>query len=53
MEWIQMAQDMVQWLAVVNTLIEATGFIQSGKYLEQMSDYQIIKDDSVECISLR
>jgi hypothetical protein len=33
-DWIRLAQGRDKWLALVNTVVEPTGFIKSGKFLD-------------------
>jgi hypothetical protein len=44
-EWIQLAQDRIQWWALVN--VHAMPFIKDEEFPEQLSDYQLLKMDSV------
>jgi len=34
MDWVPLAQDRVQWQAIVNIVNEPLGFIKSGEFLD-------------------
>jgi hypothetical protein len=38
-EWIHLAQDMVQWRGVVQAVINPTGSIKGREFLDWLSDY--------------
>jgi hypothetical protein len=40
-DWMHLAQDSDQWRAVVNMCP-----IKGGEFLDQLSDYQLLKKDS-------
>jgi hypothetical protein len=35
-----------QWRAVVNTILIDFGTMKGGEFVEQLSDYQLLKDNS-------
>jgi hypothetical protein len=41
-DWIQVAPDRVQWW-----VHPPSGFINDGEFLDQLSDYQLLKKDTV------
>jgi hypothetical protein len=42
MDWIELAKDMVQWRTSMNV-----NNIKGGDFLDQLTDYQLFKNDSV------
>lgn len=51
MDWNNLAQDTVQWRICLRGN-EILAFINGGKYLNQLSDYFVLKNDSsMELIS--
>ena len=45
MDWIDLAQGRDRWRAVVNALIELSGFIKCGEFLDQLRTLQLLKKD--------
>jgi hypothetical protein len=45
MQWTQLAQNTVRWLAVVNTY-RALGLHRKRKSLYQLNDFQFLKDSA-------
>jgi hypothetical protein len=43
-DWFVLFQDSVRWWAVVNTVMKCT-CIQNGGFLDQLNDYQFLKND--------
>jgi len=45
-EWINLAHDMEQWVGFCEHGNEPHGFINCGKYLDQLSDCQLLNDSA-------
>jgi hypothetical protein len=41
--WIQLAQDRVQWRACVNTVIKPSSSIRKQDFFDKLSDNQLFK----------
>jgi hypothetical protein len=47
---VHLTQDRVQWRTVVNAILtDISGTIKGGKFLEQLSDSQLLKENSASC----
>jgi hypothetical protein len=47
MEWIQLAQDMVQWQALVNMVTKLQVPLNPNKFLDQLNNYLLLRKVSV------
>jgi hypothetical protein len=46
-DWIQVAQDRGQWLVVVNMVMNLRFLKKGGKFVYELSDYQLLMHDSL------
>jgi hypothetical protein len=52
MVWINLAQDRVQWRALVNTVMNLRVPSNVGRFLGNLSDWRLLKKDSVSSMQL-
>jgi hypothetical protein len=45
-DWMHLANDKDQWRALVNTVMNFSGYIKCSKFLDYLTDYQLLKKDS-------
>jgi hypothetical protein len=48
-DWIQLAQDMVQWRAIVYMAVNVTGYVKGRKILDTFIDYKLIRKHPLQC----
>jgi hypothetical protein len=51
LDWIHLAQDMDQWWAFVDTVMNLLSSIKGGKCLDKLSNYQLLKNYSAYTLS--
>jgi hypothetical protein len=51
-DWIHLAQDRIQWWALVKAVMNNLGSTKGREFLDQLNEFQLIKKDLLHGVSL-